>query len=279
MNTYPEKASDPADFIGLLSQFDPIRIEEMDSIKLMNRIDSKYLTDTLVLHEILRDALAGGYRIFENCGKRLLGYDSIYFDTEDVRMFTEHRRGKATREKVRTRSYTDSGQFFLEVKRKDNHKRTRKKRISVPVEDFSDFSKDPETCEWLDSHSDYSAEVLSPSLESTFKRITLVNKNLSERITIDTSVAFRNLRTKTLAELGAAVVIELKQDGRVGSQMKDILLKHRVKSIRISKYCIGIVSTDSNAHPGRFKSKLRAIEKLNKQFYFKCYRPIILQPL
>ncbi len=279
MNTYPEKASDPAGFVESLNQFAPIRIEEMDSIKLMNRIDSKYLTDTLVLGEILSDALDSGYRIFENCGKRLLGYDSIYFDTEDIRMFTEHRRGKAAREKVRTRSYTDSGQYFLEVKRKDNHKRTRKKRITIPAEDFSDFRKEAETCGWLDTHSDYSSDILSPSLESTFKRITLVNRNLNERITIDTSVEFRNLRTKTVASLGAAAVIELKQDGRTGSQMKGILLKHRVKPIRISKYCIGIASTDSTVHPGRFKSKLRAIEKLNKQFYFKCYRPIILQPL
>ncbi len=279
MNTYPEKASDPAGFIESLNQFAPIRIEEMDSIKLMNRIDSKYLTDTLVLSEILSDALASGYRIFENCGKRLLGYDSIYFDTEDIRMFTEHRRGKATREKVRTRSYTDSGQYFLEVKRKDNHKRTKKKRITIPAEDFSDFRKKTDTCGWLDAHSDYSSDILSPSLESTFKRITLVNRNLNERITIDTSVKFRNPRTKTVASLGAAAVIELKQDGRTGSQMKGILLKHRVKPIRISKYCIGIASTDSTVQLGRFKSKLRAIEKLNKQFYFKCYRPIILQPL
>lgn len=279
MNTNPEKANDTAGLVESLSHFEPIWIEEMDSIKLMNRIDSKYLTDRLVLNDILQDALDEGYRVFENCGKRLLGYDSIYFDTGGIRMFTEHRRGKATREKVRTRSYTDSGQYFLEVKRKDNHKRTKKKRISISSDDFSDFLKDGDACSWLDGHSDYNAAELSPSLETTFRRITLVNKNLSERITIDTSVAFRNMRIDSFADLGTAVVIELKQDGRAKSQMKDILLKHRVKPVRISKYCIGIVSTDSSVHQGRFKSKLREIEKLNKKFYFKCYRPIILQPL
>ncbi len=279
MNTYPEKANDTAVLIGALNQFDPIWIEEMDSIKLMNRIDSKYLTDKLVLGDILKDAFDGGYRVFENSGIRLLGYDSIYFDTGDIRMFTEHRRGKATREKIRTRTYTDSGLCFLEVKRKDNHKRTKKKRISITPDDFIDFRKDEDDCSWLDGHSDYNVAELSPSLETIFKRITLVNKDLSERITIDTSVTFRNMRIDSFADLGAAVIIELKQDGRVRSQMKDILLKHRVKPVRISKYCIGIVSTNSTVHPGRFKSKLREIEKLNKKFYFKCYRPIILQPL
>ena len=35
-----------------------------------------------------------------------------------------------------------------------------------------------------------------------------------------------------------AVIIELKQDGRVASPMRAILLDRRVKPVRISKYCI-----------------------------------------
>ncbi len=279
MSTSPERANDGTDFSGTLSRFGEIHLEEMDSIKLMNRIDSKYLTDSLILQDILEDALSGGYRIFENSGKRLLGYDSIYFDTGDIRMFTDHRRGKATREKIRTRLYKDSGLCFLEVKRKDNHRRTKKKRIDISTDCFCDFMDNNDACSWLDGHSDYNATALSPSLETIFKRITLVNRNLSERITIDTSVMFRNLRTGSVGDIGAAVIIELKQDGRCNSQMKDILLTHRVKPVRVSKYCIGIASTDSSISPGRFKTKLREIDKLNKNYYFKCYRPIILQPL
>ena len=250
----------------LLPGFNPITLEEMDSIRLMNRIDRKYLTDIRTLDMVLADAAERGYRIFENSGFRLHGYDSIYFDTADLWMFKEHRRGKAVRQKVRTRIYRDSGQCFLEVKRKNNHGRTKKKRLEIVGELFPDFRSDEAACSWLSAHSLCCAEEISPSLETAFRRVTLVNAGLSERLTIDTSVSFRNLRTGTSADLGSAVIIELKQDGRLHSEMQDILLWHRVKPLRISKYCIGVVSTDPAVHPGRFKEKLRVIEKMNHAF-------------
>ena len=61
--------------------------------------------------------------------------------------------------------------------------------------------------------------------------------------------------------LKGGVVIELKQDGRARSEMKSILLKHRVKPVKVSKYCIGITLTNPDARPGRFKEKVRKIEK------------------
>ena len=264
---------------SLLSRFEPITLERMDSIRLMNRIDIKIVTDTLMLKNILNDALSHGYLVFESDGERLHAYDSIYFDTEDLRMFAEHRRGKLVRQKVRTRVYCESGLCFLEVKKKNNHSRTRKKRVEIPLADFQDFRSDPEARLWLSSHSGYSVEEVSPAIETLFNRITLVNKGLTERLTIDTSVTFKNLRTRATADLGAAVIIELKQDGRTHSEMKDILLKHRVKPFRISKYCIGVSLTDSRVRTGRFKEKIRYIDKLNKNFYIKCYNPVLLRPL
>ena len=263
----------------LLSRFEPITLERMDSIRLMNRIDTKFVTDTLMLKSILDDALNQGYKIFESVGERIHAYDSIYFDTSNLQMFAEHRRGKLVRQKIRTRVYLGSGLCFLEVKKKNNHSRTRKKRMEIPLADFQDFRNDPKACLWLSSHSDYSEEEVSPAVETSFSRITLVNKGLTERLTIDTSVAFRNLRTGATADLGTAVIIELKQDGRTHSEMKDILLKHRVKPFRISKYCIGVSLTDSSAQVGRFKEKIRYIDKLNKNFYIKCYNPVLLRPL
>lgn len=263
MNISPETETFTPDF-RILQNFAPITLEEMDSIRLMNRIDRKYLTEIRTLDLILADAVGRGYRIFENSGFRLHGYDSVYFDTPDLWMFKEHRRGKVVRQKVRTRIYRDSGQCFLEVKRKNNHGRTKKKRLEIAGEFFWDFRSDEAACSWLDGHSLCSATEIAPSLETTFRRITLVNAGLSERLTIDTSVSFRNLRTGTSADLGSAVIIELKQDGRLHSEMQDILLNRRVKPLRISKYCVGMVSTDPTVHPGRFKEKLRAIEKINR---------------
>ena len=151
--------------------------------------------------------------------------------------------------------------------------------MEIPLADFQDFRNDLEACLWLSSHSDYSGDEVSPAVETSFRRITLANRGLTERLTIDTSVAFRNLRTGATADLGTAVIIELKQDGRTHSEMKDILLKHCVKPFRISKYCIGVSLTDSSAQVGRFKEKIRYIDKLNKNFYIKCYNPVLLRPL
>lgn len=268
-------AIDPA----LLDRFEPITLDRMDSIRLMNRIDTKYVTDTLTLNAVLNDAANHGYMAFESGGELVHSYDSIYFDTPNLRMFTEHRRGKLVREKIRTRMYLGSGLCFLEVKKKDNHSRTRKKRIELPQTDFRDFRDNSTACGWLTSHSDSAGDEVMPSVETLFDRITLVNSRMTERLTIDTSVTFRNLRNGSVASLGAAVIIELKQDGKTGSKMKDILLDHRVKPMRISKYCIGTVLTDSNAAQGRFKAKVRLIDKLNKNHYIKCYNPVLLKPL
>ena len=44
--------------------------------------------------------------------------------------------------------------------------------------------------------------------------------------------------------------------------MKGILLGHRVKPVRVSKYCIAVTLTDPSIKSGRFKVKVRTIEKI-----------------
>ena len=62
------------------------------------------------------------------------------------------------------------------------------------------------------------------------------------------------------------MIIEIKQDGRTKSQMKGILLDNRVKPIKVSKYCVAVTLTDNKVKSGRFKEKVRAIEKvINKR--------------
>ena len=263
----------------LLMQFKPIELEEMDSVKLMNRIDTKYVTDTLTLDAVLNDASGYDYRIFETGGCRLNQYDSIYFDTDSLKMYTEHRRGKLVRQKIRTRKYVQSGLCFLEVKRKNNHGRTKKRRIEIAADLFDNFTEDKAASIWLSENADYTVRELSPSLRTSFCRITLVNRELSERLTIDTSVSFKNFRSGSVADLGDAVIIELKRDGHSRSKMQDVFLRHRIKPAHISKYCIGTALTDSSILPGRFKQKVRMIDKLNKNYYLKCYRPTLFLPL
>ncbi len=253
-------------FIDQLAAFAPITLEEMDSIKLMNRIDSKFLTDESHLQEILKAAAKAGYRALETEDERISPYNSVYYDTLSLRMFSDHHNKRLVRQKVRTREYVNSGDAFLEIKRKNNKGRTSKKRISIPKEELMDFSSDKHACDYLAEKSWFHAEELNPVLETRFSRITLVNPAKTERLTIDTNLIFYNFRSGKGATLYDAVIIELKQDGRLNSQMKGILLDYRVKPMRISKYCIAVTLTEPTARCGRFKLKVRTIEKtINKK--------------
>lgn len=245
-----------------LESIRPISLEEMDSVKLMNRIDSKYLTNEATLEKILADAAKAGYSVLETEGTRISLYDSVYYDTDGLKMFLDHHNRRLRRQKVRTRVYVNSGDAFLEIKRKNNKGRTKKKRMPIPFAELEDFRSDAEAAAYLEKHSAFTAGQLSPVLETMFKRMTLVNAARTERLTIDTCLSFRNFRTGRETSLRNAVIIELKQDGRAASQMKGILLDHRVKPVRISKYCIAVTLTDPSVKSGRFKQKVRTIEKV-----------------
>lgn len=161
MSTRHHQAIDPE----LLMAFGPIDLGRMDSIRLMNRIDTKYVTTSSVLDAILRKSLACGYMMFVSEEVRIHPYDSIYFDTSDLRMFLDHRNSRLVRQKVRTRIYSASELCFLEVKSKNNHSRTKKKRISIPPEKFTDFRGDGLCSDFLAKITDYRADSLSPSVE------------------------------------------------------------------------------------------------------------------
>jgi len=255
MNTSPKTLE------SVLETISPILLGEMDSIQLMNRIDSKFLTNEATLVHVLEDAAARGYRALETEGSKISPYDTLYYDTPGLQMFLDHHNRRLVRQKVRTRTYVGSGQTFLEIKRKNNHGRTKKKRTEIPPAAFRDFSAEPSALDLMEKYSAFPAEALTPALETLFRRITLVNAAKTERLTIDTALRFRNARNAREASLQDAVIIELKQDGRAASEMKEILLDRRVKPARLSKYCIGTTLTDGAVKSNRFKLKIRLIEK------------------
>lgn len=246
----------------ILAMMEPITLEEMDAIKLMNRVDTKFVTSATVLRDVLEDAAGKGYRVCTINGQRVTRYLSLYYDTPALAMYTAHHNGRKTRQKVRTRTYLVTGDTYLEIKRKINNGRTKKKRIPIPREDFAHFGTNPTAAAFLKEKSWFSADQLEPRCTTEFDRITLVNEEKTERITMDTNMCFHNMATGLDGNLSDAVVIELKQDGRLSSTMLDILTRHRVKPYRISKYTIGTVLTDPNAKANRFKEKIRYVEKI-----------------
>lgn len=238
-----------------------ISLSEMSGVKLMNRIDTKFVAPAALLPEILRLATTD-YYIQDLDGKRLTAYDTLYYDTPDLQMYLWHHNRHLRRQKIRIRTYIDSGLSVLEVKNKTNTGRTKKKRIEVNNNDIHGI--DEAATEWLNGRSWYDVATLAPQLHTRFERITLVNKAKTERLTIDTRLRWENVQTAQTAELGDLVVIELKRDGNCPSEMLDILRQLRIKPTKMSKYCIGIALTNAEVKNNRFRPKLRLLDKMKQ---------------
>ena len=255
----------------ILTNYQPITLEEMSGIRLMNRTDTKFVTNIATLRKLLKLAI-WQYRAQEIDGKRLARYYTMYFDTPDMQMYTCHHSGHANRQKLRIRSYVDSGLNFLEVKTKNNHKRTRKKRTTMF--DFDPLA--PARNIAFDSHDDnfkeydsflrenlwYKPEIMEEAIENRFNRITLVNNNKTERLTIDTDLCFHNIHTGNDCSLPELAIIELKRDGLVPSPILSLLNELRIKPLGFSKYCIGTALTNPDIRQNRFKQRLHALGKL-----------------
>ena len=243
---------------ALISNFAPITLEEMSSVKLMNRTDTKFVTNTEKLCQLLEMAQQD-YYIQDIDGGRNLEYDTTYFDTLGFDMYRVHQHGHTNRQKIRFRTYCVSGLQFMEVKTKNNHGRTKKKRIEVADMDLDDTEKR----EFLAKHLRYSADTLQPALNNHFSRITLVNKAKTERLTIDSGLRFHNLQTDERLDMGELVIIELKRDGLAYSPVLEMLRQLRIQPHGFSKYCMGSALTSSGLLPvNRFKCKLIEVKKL-----------------
>ena len=237
--------------------FDPIKLSEMEQVKLMNRVDKKYWFHANKLNDLL-EIIMDDYYLLHIDGESLLQYSTVYYDTAQSKMFLAHHNGKLNRYKVRRRSYLSSGISFLEVKFKNNKGRTIKKRIpsKFDVTDFSDREKD-----FVNEITPFYDHELVPSLMNNFSRLTLVNKNFNERCTIDLNLQFQNRENEV--QLDNLAIVEVKSDGRSAASPLLLALRDlRIKQSGFSKYCIGRTVTDRSLKRNAFKDKIRTIEKI-----------------
>lgn len=241
-----------------LSALETITLEEMSGIRLMNRIDTKFLVNVENLPSLLGMAKADYY--VQQIGElRKAYYRTLYYDTPEATMYVVHQDGKLNRQKIRVREYVESNLMFLEVKTKNNKGRTSKKRISITDENVLGNS---EAVAFLDEKSKFKMNEIAFRLRNNFSRITLVNKEKSERLTIDFNINFENCVTGIKNTIPKLCIVEVKQDGNAHSHFKDYLSSLRIKKRSISKYCLGMVLTDPSLKYNRFKEKVRYINKL-----------------
>lgn len=242
---------------NIINDFKPIHLDEMDGVKLMNRVDTKFALTRKQLTEILPE-LIKDYRILEIDGVRFPVYESEYFDSKSLGFYIDHHRKKINRFKVRFRKYVESDIAFLEVKHK-NKGRTDKQRIMV-----SDLPG-----EISKEHHDFvrntgvDQESLDYILTNKFNRITLVGINTVERVTFDLNLEF--FGNGNHSNLDHLVIAELKQERLTRtSPFYKIAKRKLIRPYRLSKYCIGVIELfgKENVKYNRFKKKLLKINKL-----------------
>jgi hypothetical protein len=243
-----------------IESFDPISLNEMDSVALMNRVDTKYLVSTAVGADFL-ESIKNEYSALTIDDKRLFKYRTVYFDTPEKQMLHEHLRGKLNREKVRSREYVGTDSRFLEVKFKTNKGRTVKTRIrkSGQLESIED-SEQP----FLTKESAYADQDLSPVIAVLFNRVTLVGKALKERITLDFGLTFRS--DEGTKEIDNLVIVEMKRDSQ---HSLDSVTAQNLKALSaypssLSKYCIGMILLNETGKYNRYKPKLLKLNKLSE---------------
>lgn len=240
----------------ILSKFTPVSLEEIDAVKLMSRIDKKFWFHSSKLMPLLEGALEF-YDILEINGQRLMGYQTTYFDTPESAMYIKHHNQKLNRHKIRQRKYISTSSSFLEIKFKTNKKRTVKKRIETDSEPKIFIDSE---LKFIDNMTPFKGEVLQPSLNNKFNRITLIHKEKRDRCTIDISPVFWNNNGKVQFE--NLIIFELKR-GRSLKLSPIVLLLKRLKINQrgLSKYCTGRAFLDPILKQNAFKPRLRFLHK------------------
>lgn len=168
-------------------------LDRIAAVRLMNRVDTKYLVDERRCMELLELAADQYYvQIIDDC--RACRYATLYYDTPQWDMYHLHHNRRLTRQKIRTRTYIETGVTYLEVKNKSNKGRTHKRRMALDRSLFAAAATDTAAADFLRREARYAPETLSPSLATRFVRVTLVNRAMTERLTIDFDLHFDNVR-------------------------------------------------------------------------------------
>ncbi|CAG0971109.1 hypothetical protein FLAV_01243 [Flavobacteriales bacterium] len=241
-----------------VASFLPISLAEMDEVKLLNRTDTKFVFSADLLPPILSQ-IKNNYKILEINNTRVAEYNTLYYDTEDLKLFKLHQNGRTHRYKIRFRNYVNSILTFLEVKKKNNKGRTIKTRIKAK-EIENTLSEN--SLEFLKKELEISdLTELKPMLSNHFHRLTLVNKTSPERVTVDIGVSFSyNEKQVFIEEL---IIAEVKKDKlNAASSFLDAMRLNHITPQGISKYCLGTILLKPYIKHNNFKEQLRLIEKI-----------------
>jgi len=249
-----------------VKDFEKITLDELNQTSsYLKRIDRKFLVTASQLKDILKD-ITKDFKVLEIAGKRIFSYDNVYMDTEDYLFYNQHQNKLNKRTKIRTRLYVDSDLAFFEFKQKENWV-TQKYRYSFPTEEHGTMTKGKKRFYegvWQAMYDGEKAPTITPAIRTKYKRITLVSKDGSERLTIDFAIKTENLRNPNQNEIDLKnlVIIESKSLNQDCASCK-IIEKHGIKQAHsCSKYSLWVIYSGLAEKYDTFKDTMEEIKNI-----------------
>jgi hypothetical protein len=203
------------------------------------------------------------YKVLEIDGQREFDYKTVYFDTPQLNFYKQHVTGKLNRDKVRVRKYENNGLTFLEVKHKSNKGRTLKTRLEKEEGDMNHVAQSREFLEELISED---AGSLKAVINTGFTRITLVNLDEAERVTIDFNISWNNLKGASI-DAPFLAIAEIKSNKSTSmSPFFQQLKKLGIRSTGFSKYAAGMSFLNNVPKKNSIKPKFLLLNKIKDEY-------------
>ena len=225
---------------------------------LQTRVDRKYILRADEASEVLEN-LNATTRVLEIDGQRASTYESVYFDTPELLSYRMAATGRRRRFKLRTRSYVDTAESYLEMKTRGARGTTVKDRLPYLMDDRDALTRDGR--EYADAALDgigiqHPEDLyLVPTLVTRYRRATLFLPGSQSRTTIDTDLSWETDDGAVL-RLPRSVIIETKSGSRT-SEVDRLLWSHGHRPATISKFGTGLAAMRHDLPSNKWARVLR----------------------
>ncbi|MEO8261834.1 MAG: polyphosphate polymerase domain-containing protein [Pseudolysinimonas sp.] len=238
-----------------------ITLDELNTVAaLQTRVDRKYVLPRRAAEEVLAQLarLAMPPRALEIDGSREAAYESVYFDTPELLSYRMAATARRRRFKLRTRSYLDAGDAYLEVKTRGARSTTVKERLEYDIRDRDRLTVDAR------DYADVALEAigvdashlpLQPTLLTRYRRATLLLPGSRSRATVDTELEWEADDGRTLA-LPGVTIVETKSGSRP-SELDRLLWSHGHRPATVSKYGTGMAALHPELPANKWTRVLR----------------------
>lgn len=237
----------------------PISLDELvAAASLQTRVDRKYVLARSDADEVLASLprIDGMPRALEIDGSRSAAYESVYFDTPELLSYRMAATARRRRFKLRTRSYLDSGDAYIEVKTRGARSTTVKERLEYDIRNRTRLT--PVARDYADTAlAGIGVEdtELTPTLITRYRRATLYLPASGSRATVDTELEWHGDDGSELS-LPDVVIVETKSGSRT-SELDRLLWAHGHRPATVSKYGTGMAALHPTLPANKWARVLR----------------------